>query len=84
MYDILFVSLVLGKRSGFCLISISGLRRNNKNWLPGSLDYSLLCKKRVVGEAVCYSKHTGLALSSEWSRLLGGGCLLRRQSRSWA
>lgn len=58
MYNILFVSLVVGKRSGFWLISVLGLRRNNKNWLPGSLDYSLLCKKLVVGEAVCYSKST--------------------------
>ena len=58
MYNILFVSLVLGKRSGFWLISISGLRRDNKNWLLGSLVYSLLCKKLVVGEPVCYSKST--------------------------
>ena len=51
MYNILFVSLVLGKRSGFWLISVLGLRRNNKNWLPGSLDYSLLCKKTGGGRS---------------------------------
>lgn len=51
MYNILFVSLVLRKRSGFWLISVLGLRRNNKNWLPGSLDYSLLCKKTGGGRS---------------------------------
>ena len=67
MYSILFISLPLGKRSGFWLNSISGSRRNIKNRLPGSLGYSLFCKKRLVREAVCHLRaHKG------WPSLLSG------------
>jgi hypothetical protein len=81
IYSILFISLLLRKRSGFWLNSVSGSKKN-KNWLSGSLDYSLLFKNWGCWERLFVT----LGAPEVWHSPGSWGddlCLLRRQAMSW-